>query len=193
MKHVMLPFALLLLLAAPISAQAYSAANSDAFFLEWGTSNVEMQGSNELIAGDHLSGGYRIGLFGWVFAEIDYGSISYQGQFYGTPGVASTLRTMNFRTTGAGYGLGMVIPIRNMILGGRVVTYPDNRWVQTVTDTNGVILSNTSGSLSYDANYFFGQFDKGAWEVGVRRDFIHTPTTLLSNSFGVYLMWNIHY
>ena len=169
-------------------AQAAEAADHDAFFLAAGSANVTVKESNALLSGSAIWGGFRIGLLSFVFVELGYGTVGYSD----TVDVAGSVKRIEFRTTGANYGLGIVVPIRKLRMGARFQRHPNNRWAEEVTDqTTGTTESNISGDIDYDSVSVFGQFFAGKLEAGVRRDIIRDTDSQLENSFGVYLMWNI--
>ena len=102
-------------------------------------------------------------------------------------------KNIDFRTTGVNYGVGLVIPIREMRLGARYQRNPNNKWAEEITDVDsGTTDSNVSGDIDFDTATVFGQFMDGGLEVGVRRDIIRETDSVLEDSFGVYVMINFH-
>ena len=170
-------------------ALAYEAADSDAFFLGAGSSNVEVQGSTDLLSGSNVFGGVRLGLFWTVFVELGYSSVAY----FDRASVGGVAQNISFRTTGANAGLGLILPIRNVRLGAKYLRNPRNRWVEEITDpVTGTVAARISGDIDFDTYNVFVLFgETGAFEVGVRRDLIRETTASVSNSFGPYLAWNI--
>ena len=172
----------------PHRVQAAEAADHDAFFLALGSANITVRDSNSLLSGEAFWGGFRIGLLSFAFVELGYGTVRYSD----TVDVAGSVKRIEFRTTGANYGLGIIVPIRKLRIGARYQRHPNNRWAEEVIDqTSGTTESNISGDIDYDSVSVFGQFFEGKLEAGTRRDIIRNSDSQLENSFGVYLMWNI--
>ena len=141
-----------------------------------------------MLSGAALWGGIRIGLLSFVFVEFGFGTVQYSD----TVDVMGTQQRIDFRTTGANFGIGLLVPIRELRLGARFQRHPNNRWAEEIKDTNtGSTISNRSGDINYDSITVFGQFIEGKLEVGMRRDIIRETDSILENSFGVYVMWNI--
>jgi len=70
--------AALLLGALPARpALAFEAKDSDAFFFEFGSANIEVRNSTELLSGDSVRDGLRLGLFWTFFLELGYGAVRY--------------------------------------------------------------------------------------------------------------------
>ncbi len=170
-------------------ALAYEAKDSDAFFLEFGDANIEVRNSPELLSGDSLRGGLRLGLFWTFFLELGYGRVHYSD----TVPISGVKTDIDFRTTGANYGLGLMIPIRKVRLGLKYVRSPNNRWSEVQKDNvTGTQLSAIKGNINFDSEYVFTQFGEKNWfEIGVRRDLIRNTTSVLENSFGPYIAFNI--
>jgi hypothetical protein len=179
----------LLALLLTARAQAFEAKDSDAFILGAGSSNIEVSNSTGLLSGTNLFGGVRIGLFWTVFVELGYGAVTYSD----TVLVGGARTQIDFRTTGANAGLGFLIPIRNLRLGLEGIRNPNNRWSEKHVDVaTGTTTSDVSGGLNFDTYNVFAQFgQKGQFEVGVRRDRIRSTNSILKNSFGPYISWNI--
>jgi len=185
-----LPLALALALMALSGspARAYEAKDSDAVFLEIASANIEVRNSTELLSGVADRGGVRIGLFWTVFLELGYGAVRYSD----TVPISGVKTRIDFRTTGANYGLGFMIPIRKIRLGLKYVRSPNNRWSEIQTDdATGTQLSAIKGSINFDSGYVFTQFGEKNWfEIGARRDIIKNTTSQLENSFGPYIAFN---
>ena len=172
----------------PLPALAFEPAENDDFYLGFGSANIELRENNELLSGDNVFGGIRIGLFWTVFLELGYGAVTYSDSVL----VGTEQRTIDFRTTGPHGGLGFLIPIRAILLGFKAQRSVNNRWAEEITRTlDGTTISNVSGRIDYISYYVFTRFgDKGWFEVGVRRDQIKNTDSVLSNSFGPYLAVN---
>ena len=173
----------------PEPAHAYEAKDSDAFFFEVGQSNIEVRNSTGLLSGFSDRGGLRVGLFWTFFLELGYGAVRYSD----TVDVGGTKTHIDFRTTGANYGLGFMIPVRKLRIGLKYVKNPHNRWSEIQTDAvTGNPISNIKGNIDFNSEYVFTQFGEKSWfEIGVRRDVIKNTTSVLENSFGPYLAINI--
>lgn len=173
----------------PLPALAFEPAENDDFYLGVGSANIELRENNELLSGDNVFGGLRIGLFWTVFLELGYGAVTYSDSVL----VGTEQRTINFRTTGPHGGLGFLIPIRAILLGVKAQRSVNNRWAEEITRTlDGTTISNVSGRIDYISYYVFARLgDKGLFEVGVRRDQIKSTDSVLSNAFGPYLAVNI--
>jgi hypothetical protein len=186
---VLLTVLLAVLMAAPAPARAFEAKDSDAFFLGGGSSNIEVRDSDDLLSGSNAFGGVRLGLFWTVFVELGYGMVGYND----TVVINGVSKSVDFRTTGANFGAGFIIPIRAVRLGLRGVRSPNNRWSEVIKDAiTGATDSNISGKIDFDSYFVFTQFGQTGWfEVGVRRDRIKSSTSVLENSFGPYLAFNI--
>lgn len=179
------------LLAAP--AAAFEPGDNDAFYLGFGSANIELKDSDELLSGGNAFGGVRLGLFWTVFFELGYGAVDYSDTVV-DPGInGGQPVSIDFRTTGAHYGLGLLVPIRNTRLGVKAQRSPNNRWAEEIKDADsGLTLSNVSGDIDFDSYYVFAQFgETGIFELGVRRDRIRSTDSVLDNSFGPYLAFNI--
>ncbi len=190
----LLALSVLMLGTLPGRAAAIEAEDHDAFFLALGTANISVRDSDALLSGSAFWGGIRIGLLSFLFVELGFGTVRYSDTVDRTDPVTMTTTQQNikFRTTGANFGLGLVVPIRNLRLGARFQRHPNNRWAEDITDANtGSTISNRSGKINFDSITVFGQFIEGKLEVGMRRDIIRETDSVLENSFGVYLMWNI--
>ena len=179
---------LVLVWLLPLPALAFEPAENDDFYLGFGSANIELRESNELLSGENVFGGIRIGLFWTVFLELGYGAVTYSDSVL----VGTEQRTIDFRTTGPHGGLGFLIPIRAILLGFKAQRSVNNRWAEEITRTlDGTTISNVSGRIDYISYYVFTRFgDKGWFEVGVRRDQIKNTDSVLSNSFGPYLAVN---
>lgn len=171
------------------SAAAFEPADNDAFFLGAGSSNVEVRDSTDLLSGSNVFGGVRLGLFWTVFVELGYGAVTYGD----TVTVAGVDQSISFRTTGANFGLGLILPIRNVRLSAKYLRNPNNRWVEEATDpVTGTTLYRNSGGIDFDTYDVAVQFgNSGAFEVGVRRDLIRDTDSAVTNSFGPYVAVNI--
>ncbi len=179
----------LVLAAATPTAWGMEAKDHDAFYLAAGTANITVQNSDSLLSGSTLWGGFRLGVFSALFVELGYGTVRY-GDTVTIDGVA---KNIDFRTTGVNYGVGLVIPIRGMLLGARYQRNPSNKWAEEITDADsGTTDSNVSGDIDFDTVTVFGQFADGGLEVGMRRDTIRETDSVLEDSFGVYVMVNLH-
>lgn len=184
---ILLALAALLLGAAPRSARAIEAGDLDAFFLALGTANISVRNSDALLSGSTLWGGFRLGLLSFVFLELGFGTVQYSD----TVDVNGVTENFDFRTTGANYGMGILIPIRNLRLGARFQRHVNNKWSEKRTNADtGATISDISGDIDYDTQSVFGQFLEGRLEVGMRQDIIRETDSALESSFGVYLMWN---
>ena len=100
---------------------------------------------------------------------------------------------MNFRTTGPHYGAGLIIPIRAVQLGMKMQRSVNNKWSEEIKDqATGTTVSNVSGDITFDSYFAFTRIgEEGSFEIGVRRDLIKETNSVVANSFGVYLAWNI--
>lgn len=186
---ILAALALMLMLAAiPANrARAIESADHDAFFLAIGTANITVADSPALLSGGVVFGGIRFGLLSIFFAELGYGSVTYSD----TVDVGGSAKEIRFRTTGPNYGLGILIPIRELRVGARYQRHPSNKWAEEITDVNtGTTDSNISGDIDFESQYVFGQFFEGKFEVGIRQDTIRQSDSALQDSFGVYFMWN---
>lgn len=184
---ILLALAALLLGAVPRSARAVEAADHDAFFLALGTANISVRNSDALLSGNAFWGGFRLGLLSFLFFELGFGNVTYSD----TVDVNGSPKQIEFRTTGANYGMGILVPIRNLRLGARFQRHANNKWSEEVTDVNtNTTDSNVSGDIDFDTVTVFGQFLEGRLEAGMRRDIIRETDSQLESSFGVYLMWN---
>lgn len=184
-----LAFFLLSATLFPSAAMAFEAADNDAFYLGAGTSNIETNNSNELLDGSNFLGGIRIGLFWTLFIELGYGNIAYLD----TRDVGGVTEEVYFSTTGPHGGAGLIIPIRAIQLGAKYQRSINNKWSEKRTDqSTGTTISNISGDISFDSYFVFTRMgETGAFEIGARRDLIRDTDSVVSNSFGVYIMWNI--
>ena len=173
----------------PLPALAFEPAENDDFYLGLGSANIELRENNELLSGENVFGGLRIGLFWTVFLELGYGAVTYSDSVL----VGTEQRTIDFRTTGPHGGLGFLIPIRAILLGVKAQRSVNNRWSEEITRTlDATTISRVSGRIDYISYYVFTRFgDKGWFEAGVRRDQIKNTDSVLSNSFGPYLAVNI--
>ncbi len=158
-------------------------------YLGAGSSNIELRDSDELLSGSNVFGGVRLGLFLTVFLELGYAAISYSDQV----DQAGLQKEIEVRTTGPHVGLGLLIPIRKVQLGIKAQRSPNNRWSQEITDVaTGATDSNISGDIDYDSYFAFVRMgEAGVFELGVRRDQIRSTDSILTNSFGPYLAFNI--
>jgi hypothetical protein len=168
-------------------AWALEAKDHDAFFLAAGTANISVKDSDSLLSGSAIWGGFRIGIFSFLFVELGFGTVGYSD----TVSINGVPKNIDFRTTGANYGIGLVIPIRELRLGARFQRNPNNKWAEEISDVDtDTTDSNVSGDIDYDSVSAFGQFLDGGLEVGMRRDIIRETDSILENSFGVYVMVN---
>ncbi|MDH5752680.1 MAG: hypothetical protein OEZ59_09725 [Deltaproteobacteria bacterium] len=182
-------WALLLALPAGSSALAYDAGESDAFYIGGGSSNIEMKTTDDIISGQNILGGVRIGLFWTFFLDFGYGAI----QYWDKVDISGVKYDLSFRTTGAHYGIGTIIPVRKMRLGVKALQSPNNRWEQELVEPISGAKTVKSGSLTFLSTFAFVQFtyQGGSWELGARRDLINDEQIEVSNSFGPYLALNI--
>lgn len=179
--------ALTLVAVSADRARAIEAADHDAFFLALGTANITVKNSPALLQGSTLFGGVRFGLISIFFLELGYGTVRYSD----TVDVNGSVKKFDFRTTGANYGIGLLIPIRNLRIGARFQRHPNNKWSEEITDeSTGATDSNISGDIDYESVSVFGQFLESRLEAGVRQDTIRSTDSELEDSFGIYLMWN---
>lgn len=187
---ILAPLGFVLILTS--SAQALEVGDLDAFFLGFGTSNIEVKDNTELLDGQHVGGGLRLGIFSWLFIEGGYGAISYSGSFQDSTSDSSpeVEKELSFRTTGPNLGLGFVFSVRNFVLGAKISKSINNKWIEEVS-IDGSKETNTSGDINFDSYFIFAQFLEQSFEVGIRRDAIEENDSLLENSFGVYLQLNI--
>ncbi len=187
----LLPAAILLPSATlfPSAVMAFEAADNDAFYLGLGTSNIETNNSDDLLSGSNMLGGIRIGLFWTFFLEIGWGNIAY----FDTQNVGGVTEEVLFSTTGPHLGAGLIIPIRAIQLGAKYQRSVNNRWSEERKDQlTGTTISNISGDISFDSYFVFTRMgETGAFEIGARRDLIRDTDSIVANSFGVYIMWNI--
>ena len=181
---------MLTLLASP--AQGFEAKDNDQFFISYGSSNIEVKGGSDLISGSNFHGGVRVGIFWTFFFELGYGAIEFRDS-YKDPGTGA-MKDLYFRTTGGNYGFGTLIPIRNLRLGMVASRHAGHRWAQIVTDqTTGAQDSRVAGRIDFNSVRTFVRFGQlGSYEVGVRREIIRKTDSVVSNSFGPYLGWNIN-
>ena len=97
--------------------------------------------------------------------------------------------------TGPHLGSGIVFPVREFIIGVKFQKSINNKWAEQVTKTDAAgtetETSDIAGDISFDSYFIFTQFLERAIEVGIRRDAILDTESVVSNSFGVYLMLNI--
>lgn len=181
--------ALAIFWSTPGVAPAFEPEENDAFYIGFGLSNIEVSDSDGLLSGSNVLGGVRVGLFSTIFFELGYGAISFDDRVE----IAGVLQNIEFRTTGPHFGLGFLLPIRAILLGAKYHRSVNNRWSEEVIDaTSGATISRISGDISFDSYFVFTRFGEGGWfEVGVRRDQIRETDSVLTNSFGPYLMFNI--
>jgi hypothetical protein len=195
MKRILsLLCAALLVLGTAMSAAAFDVADNDDFYLGLGSSNIEVKDSEGLLSGSNALGGVRFGLFWTFFAELGYGAIRYNDKVRDS--LTGNDIFINFRTTGAHYGVGFLIPIRAINIGWKFQRSPNNRWNEEVNEVTpvGDPVSNLrkSGKIDFDSYFAFARFGESGWfEVGARRDLIKSTDSLLTNSFGPYLMFNL--
>ena len=170
-------------------AAAFEPADNDDFYISLGSSNIEVRDSGDLLSGANFSGGLRIGLFSTFFLEFGWGNISYSDQVV----VNGVTEAIDFTTLGPHLGLGFLIPIRSFQIGVRVQASRGNKWTEERTDVNtGSNIDRISGDIDFDSYYLFTRMgEKGGFEIGVRRDRIKTTNSVLTNSFGPYIMLNI--
>ena len=186
--------AALLVLAMASPAAAFEAADNDDFYLGFGSSNIEVKDSEGLLSGSNVLGGVRFGLFWTVFAELGYGAIRYNDKVRNSLTGNDTI--VDFRTTGAHFGLGFLIPIRAINIGWKFQRSPNNRWNEEINEVtpigDPVSTTRKSGEIDFDSYFAFARFGESGWfEVGARRDLIKSTDSILTNSFGPYLMFNI--
>ncbi|MBI4081570.1 MAG: hypothetical protein HY423_03060 [Candidatus Lambdaproteobacteria bacterium] len=173
--------------AIPGLASAYEAADSDAVFLGTGSSNIEVRDSDELLSGSNVFGGARIGLFWTLFVELGYGAIDFSDRVL----VSGVKKRIDFRTTGGFYGVGIMLPIRNLALGVKATQSFDNKWSQEITDvTTNTVDSRTSGNIDYNSYFAFVRIGR-FFELGARRDEIKNTDSVVTNAFGPYVALNI--
>lgn len=180
--------AFFLLAVSSSKARAIESADHDAFFLAIGTANITVRDSTALISGNTLFGGIRFGLLSFFFIELGYGTVGYSD----TVEINGSVKEIEFRTTGPNYGLGLVIPIRKLRIGARFQRHIGNKWSEEIVDRDtGVTESNISGDIDFESESVFGQFFDGKLEVGIRQDTIRSTDSVLEDSFGIYVMWNM--
>ncbi len=175
---------------SPFNIFAFEAGDNDAFYLAAGSSNIEVKEGNQLLEGGNVFGGIRLGVFSWLFVEGGYGAITYEDTY--SDGTDSF--TASFRTTGPHLGVGIVIPIREFIIGVKAQSSHSNKWSETVVKTDNLgtetEISGQAGDISFDSYFIFSQFLERSFEVGIRRDAISENDSIVTNSFGVYFMAN---
>ncbi len=181
--------ALAILCSIPAVSPAFEPEENDAFYIGFGLSNIEVSDSEGLLSGENILGGVRVGLFSTIFFELGYGAITFDDRV----NVAGVSQNIEFRTTGPHFGLGFLLPIRAILLGAKYHRSVNNKWSEEVTLDDGTLARpRISGDISFDSYFVFTRFGEGGWfEVGVRRDQIRETDSVLTNSFGPYLMFNI--
>ena len=190
-KHILATLSVafyLLAVFAITPALALEAGDHDAFYIGGGSANLETT-NGEILSGSNAMGGVRIGLFSGFFMELGYGSFGYRDTI-DQAGLPKDITTQAF---GPHYGGGFVFQVRKLRLGMRMTQSFNNRWTEEIKDkTAGTIDSRQSGRIDYDSYYGFTQFgENGTWEIGIRRDMIRENTSIITNSFGPYIMFNI--
>lgn len=179
--------ATLALFVSPMAA-AFEPADNDDFYISLGSSNIEVRDSGDLLSGANISGGLRIGLFSTFFIEFGWGNIAYSDQVT----VNGVKERIEFTTLGPHLGLGFLIPIRAFQIGARAQASRGNKWTEERTDVDtGSNIARISGNIDFDSFYLFARLgETGLFEIGVRRDRIKTTDSVLTNSFGPYIMLN---
>ncbi len=170
-------------------ASAFEPSENDDFYLSMGSSNIEVRDSDDLLSGTNVSAGLRIGLFSTFFIEFGWGNIAYSDQVT----VNGVTEAIDFTTIGPHIGLGFLIPIRSFQIGARAQAARGNKWTEERTDVaTGTNIDRKSGDINFDTYFLFTRLgEKGLFEIGVRRDRIRTTNSVLTNSFGPYIMLNI--
>ncbi|MDH5752679.1 MAG: hypothetical protein OEZ59_09720 [Deltaproteobacteria bacterium] len=173
------------------AALAVDAAEHDAVIFGYSMSNMEVKDSADLVDGRSGYLGAKVGFFWILFLEFGYGETYYLDE----ANIGGVQKEIRFRTTGAYYGGGMIIPVRGMRLGVRGQRYRNNKWEQEgkdkLTGDKDPTLS-LRGNIDYLSGFGFVQFGQDSWlEIGIRRDIINETDSVLTNSFGPYLQISI--
>jgi len=175
------------LMAFPSFVTAFEASENDAFYLGYGSANIEVRDSTDLISGQNVLGGVRVGLFWTFFMEFGYGAVEYSDKVE----IEGAKKKIEFRTTGPHVGIGLLIPIRKILWGIKYHTSPDNKWSEEVTDTSTKVINRTSGDIDFDSYFVFVRLFNNTFEFGIRRDLIKKTDSIVDNSFGPYFLLNI--
>ena len=172
------------------TALGIEAADHDGFFLGGGSSNIETS-NGDIMTGSNVLGGARIGLLSIFYMELGYGSFGYRD----TVDIAGVQKDVTTQAFGPFYGAGFSFQVRKMFLGARVTQSFNNRWTEEIKDTlTAVVDSRQAGRIDYDSYFAYTQFgtpNVGNVEIGIRRDMIRENTSIMKNSFGPYIMFNI--
>ena len=158
----------------------------DKFFLGLGTANVNFEGGGVLSFGANIFGGGRFGLYRILFFEVGYGTIFFDDETQ----EAGAAKDISFRTTGPFVGFGALVPVRQMVLGVKILGSFLNRFSKEVTDsTTGDLESKTSGEIDFISISIFTRLGE-RYEIGFQYYDFGDNDAKVADMIGIFGVFN---